>query len=274
MSSIGEVIGDDLYTSISQLKAYLKCPRQFEFRYVRGAEPEFQPRALAFGIAFHGALARHYIDLRDIGVAPQVEKLIEVFRDLWLQKKNGKVPLEGADDEDDGKTDAVDLAAKMLRKFNADVPPDPTAKVIAVEQPFSLTLFDPDTGELQEEKLVGVIDLVLREDDHVTLVEHKTSAKKYTYDQLRFDFQPTAYQLAMKEAGHDEVGLRYQVFTKAKSPQVQVQDVMREHRDEDDFRRLALGVLKAIDAGVSYPVRSWACRSCQFKTACSERSGR
>ena len=82
-ATIREAIGDELHVSISQLKSYLLCPRQFEFRYVRGLEQEFVPRALAFGIAFHSALARHYVDLRDVGEAPPVEKLIETFRDAW-----------------------------------------------------------------------------------------------------------------------------------------------------------------------------------------------
>ena len=109
MSNLREVIGDELYVSISQLKSWMQCPRQFELHYVRGVEPEFVPKALAFGTAFHGALARHYIDLRDVGVAPPVEKLVETFVDLWNQKKSGNVPLQGADDEEDGKTDPADL---------------------------------------------------------------------------------------------------------------------------------------------------------------------
>jgi hypothetical protein len=39
---------------------------------------------------------------------------------------------------------------------------------------------------------------------------------------------------------------------------VQVADVHQDERDEQDFRRTAGGVLKAIDVGVSYPVRGWA----------------
>ena len=95
-ADIREVIGDDLYVSVSQLKTWMLCPRQFELKYVRGVDPEFVPKPLAFGTAFHSALARYYVDLRDIGVAPPVEKLIELFSDLWQQKKEGKVPLQGA----------------------------------------------------------------------------------------------------------------------------------------------------------------------------------
>ena len=49
---------------------------------------------------------------------------------------------------------------------------------------------------------------------------------------------------------------------------MQVADVERGPRDEDDFLRTAVGVLRAVDAGVAYPVRGWACKGCQFAHAC------
>lgn len=274
MGDLRETIGDDLYTSISQLKTWMLCPRQFELKYIRGVDPEFVPKALAFGTTFHSALARYYVDLRDIGVAPSAEVLVQLFADLWRQKLEAKIPMEGADDEEEeGKTDPVDLAAKMLRKFHEAAAHSTGMKVEAVELPFSVTLFDPDSGEIQEEKLVGVVDLVTREEgDDIVIVEHKTSSKKYALDKLLYDFQPTAYQLAMREKGWDDVGLRFQIVTKTKSPQVQIEDIVRTAADEDDFRRIALGVLKAIDAGVSYPVRGWQCRSCPFKNTCKKSS--
>jgi hypothetical protein len=51
------------------------------------------------------------------------------------------------------------------------------------------------------------------------------------------------------------VGLRLQVITKSRVPAVQVGDGERRPRDEDDFLRTAVGVLRAVDAGVACPVR-------------------
>jgi len=51
----------------------------------------------------------------------------------------------------------------------------------------------------------------------------------------------------------------------------QVADVERGPRDEDDFLRTAVGVLRAVDAGVAYPVRGWACRGCQYSHACKPK---
>jgi hypothetical protein len=72
-----------------------------------------------------------------------------------------------------------------------------------------------------------------------------------------FDLQPTGYKLAARQAGMGDVGLRLQVVTKSRTPVVQVADVERGPRDEDDFLRTAGGVRKAIDVEVSYPIRGW-----------------
>jgi hypothetical protein len=101
------------------------------------------------------------------------------------------------------------------------------------------------------------------------VVEHKTAAKKYGIDQIRFDIQPTAYRLAAREIGLGDVALRYQVVTKAKVPAIQIADLHRDEQDEDDFLRTVGGVLRAIDAGVTYPVRGWQCSSCPYAHACS-----
>ena len=51
---------EGLHFSVSQMKAWLMCPRKYEYRYVTSADPEFVPMPLAFGSAFHSALAYHY----------------------------------------------------------------------------------------------------------------------------------------------------------------------------------------------------------------------
>lgn len=68
-----------------------------------------------------------------------------------------------------------------------------------------------------------------------------------------------------------EVGLRYQVITKTKKPAIYIEDIRRDEQDEADFLSVVIGVLKAIDAGVSYPVRGWQCRSCPYQAACSSK---
>ena len=51
---------EGLFVSVSQIKAWLRCPRAFAYRYKQGADPEIVPLPLAFGSAFHLGLAAHY----------------------------------------------------------------------------------------------------------------------------------------------------------------------------------------------------------------------
>jgi hypothetical protein len=51
---------------------------------------------------------------------------------------------------------------------------------------------------------------------------------------------------------------------------VPVVDIHRDDQAEADFVRTAIGVLKAIDAGVSYPLRGWKCRECPDESACKQ----
>ena len=232
--------------------------------------PAFVPVALVFGSAIHAALAGYYGEIKVSGEPLRRDLVLDVFRESWDKGSSGPVPLQ-ADEEDDGALadQIIDKGVSMLHAFC-----EHAAKTVAgltvesVELPFAVSIHDVETGELFEEQLVGAIDLVVNEDGQRTIVEHKTAAKKYGLDQLRYDIQPTAYALAAREMGLGEVGLKFQVITKTKVPAIQIADVHRDDQDEDDFLRTGGGVLRAIDAGVSYPVRGWQCRSCPYEHAC------
>jgi CRISPR/Cas system-associated exonuclease Cas4 (RecB family) len=259
------ILDDDaLHVSVSQLKAWLRCPRQYELKYVRGVDAEFVPHALAFGIAYHAALAAHFRE-RQAGSSLPVDVLMSVFAGSWTEQRARGVPIEVTDGPDD-----VDLGKRMLTAF-LEHDAGRQGEIVEVERRVSALLHDPDTGELLEERLTGFVDLIVREGGRHVVVEHKTSARRYTEDQLQYDHQPTAYLLALRQEGLGDVGARYEIVTKTKTPAVQVEDVHRDGRDEDDFLRVAVGVLRAIDAGVSFPIRGWQCRACPYARACGSR---
>ncbi|MBI5543814.1 MAG: PD-(D/E)XK nuclease family protein [Deltaproteobacteria bacterium] len=261
---------EGLYTSVSQVKTYLRCPRQFELKYVRGVPAAFLPAPLVFGSAFHSALAAYYGEMEVSGMPLRRDHVLDVFRTEWARALDGPVPLQ-VDEEEDAATSLVDKGVSMLHAFVEHAEKNLEGVTVeAVESSFAVVIHDPDSGEPLEEQLVGTMDLVVLDHGQRVVVEHKTSAKKYSADQLRYDLQLTGYKIAARQAGMGDVGLRFQVITKAKVPAVQVVDVARDDQDEEDFVRTAVGVLRAIDAGVSYPVRStWMCRSCQYAHACA-----
>ena len=240
---------------------------------MRGVPPAFLPVPFAFGSAFHETAALMYSELKNTGALPAKAMLANTFRDSWARASSGSVPLQ-ADEDDPVDLGAVtDKGVQMVEVFHDHVVKTSSTMVVeAVEMPFAVSIHDPDTGEVMEEQLVGTMDLLMMDGDQRIVVEHKTGAKKWSEDQIKFDLQPTGYKLAARQAGMGEVGLRLQVVTKAKVPVVQVADLNRGEQDEDDFLRTAGGVLKVIDVGVSYPVRGWQCRTCQFAHASRPRS--
>lgn len=262
-------VPDGLYISVSQIKCWLKCPRQYVLKYVRGIEPAFVPTAFAFGSAFHAAVAAFYLELRNTGEPLQRSLAFDVFRDAWEHARSGRIPLQADEDEDRDLSVLADKGIAMVDVF-LDHVGDRIGhqQVEAVEHSFAVPIHDPDTGELLEEQLVGTVDALIREDGRRVLLEHKTAARRYTADQLRYDPQPTAYRYAARILELGNVGVRYQIVTKATMAVVQVEDVVRGERDEDDLLRTALGVLRSVDSGVDYPIRGWQCRTCPFSYKC------
>ncbi|MEQ1735393.1 MAG: PD-(D/E)XK nuclease family protein [Rhodoglobus sp.] len=268
MSTLSEA---GLYVSVSQLKTYLRCPRQYELRYVRGERPEFTAAALVLGSAVHGALAAFYAGLRD-GSPLDLATMLEAFGLAWVAAQPVDRPLQLDKDEDERQVRAE--GERMLRVFHAHAARSPQVRPVMIEAPFSVELHDPTTGEILEERLIGVMDLVAEVGDQVRIFEHKTSARRYSRDQVDHDLQATAYLLAARALGLAVAGLTYQVLTKTATPVVQVEDVNRTAQQEREFLATVVGVLRAIDAGAFYPVRGWQCRSCAHRTACDRNQSR
>jgi CRISPR/Cas system-associated exonuclease Cas4 (RecB family) len=262
---------EELHISVSQIKSFLLCSRAFEFRYRLGATPEHVPVPLAFGVSLHTALAAHYDGIRLTGSPPSHEEVLQVFRDAWATAVAGPIPLQASNDDDQDGYEHVDKGVEMLTAFRTHASAIGQVLVRFVEQRFSVPLFHPQSGEVLDERLSGVMDLVVEEDGRNVVIDHKSSAKKFAADQLRYDFQLTAYQIAARDLDLGEVGLRYQILTKTKKTAIYVEEIRRDESDEADFLSLVVGVLKAIDAGVSYPVRGWQCRSCPYQAACSSK---
>ena len=165
---------DGLYVSVSQIKTWLMCPRKYELKYVRGVAPAFVPVNLAFGSAFHEALAGYYNEIKVSGVPLRRDLVLDTFRAAWAKAAEGDVPLQ-ADDDDADPGVMIDKGVSMLHAFYEQAG---TPEVVSVEHGFTITLHDLDTGEPLEEKLVGTMDLLIREEDRVVVVEHKTAARK------------------------------------------------------------------------------------------------
>jgi hypothetical protein len=139
----------------------------------------------------------------------------------------------------------------------------PPASVTDVEMAFAVDVDDEGT------RFVGVLDaVVLEEGGAFKILEHKTAGRRWAPDRISSDLQITAYSLAAPLLGLGDATIDVQLLLKTKKPAFEVLHAARTDADRRDLMAIVSGVTKAIKAGAFYPVRSWACRGCQFAGAC------
>ena len=262
-----EKLRQGLHVSVSQINSYLLCPEKYRHSYVVGTPPTHRPSALGFGSAIHHALATFYGFIKAHGKKPSPGRVQAAFSDRWEVELRDSLPIHYKSGEDAGKV--KDLGVAMLKMFCEEgfVP----EKVVAVEQPFSVALPDPETGVILEEALVGAIDLLCKHKGQVVIVDQKTSARKYGRDKLDYDHQLTAYQFAARELGIRNPGLAFQVLLKTRTPQVEFTTVTRSKEQELEMLSTYTQVLRAIAQGIFWKNRGWMCGDCQFKYRCDSR---
>jgi putative RecB family exonuclease len=264
MTATLKLLRAERHISVSSISSYLKCPRQYEHRYVLGTPSEHRDASLAFGSSIHAALAVFYSALRDGKPEPTVEELSDRFRSTWQQELCSDPPILFGDKE--SSDSLAETGTSMLSCFlqSASRP----CTVVEVEMPFSIELVDDRSGMVLP-PLVGVFDAVVQDEDgSYTVLEHKTAARRWTSDRLSFDPQITGYHVAAPQMGLGNAQVAIQLLVKTKTPSFEVYTPARTDADRRDFLDTAIGVLRAVQAGSFYPRRDWFCRSCPYASGC------
>ena len=253
------------HLSVSQLKTFLQCPRKYFLQYVDRVPPAFRPIALPFGSAWHEAID---IWLTSSTVGDEVDR--DLVKQTFADRLERDVDADDMpvlfDNDDDNLEKSIALGVRMLDVFLTAVPLPET--IIGVEAPFAIDLTDPATGDVLPVPLVGAVDAVVEEDGRPIVWELKTSARRWSSDQLEYDLQATTYARAMHLEGHVDVAVKMLITTKATAPAVQIETVTRSRVDERELAHTAASVLRAINAGVDHPIRGWSCRGCPWSGEC------
>ena len=264
MTAALKALRDEEHISVSSLNTYLRCPRQYEYRYIQHRPAEHRSSALAFGSAVHEALAFFYSFIRSKESEPTSEEVTQAFRDAWKDQLERDVPVLFSEKE--SRESLTDLGVKMMEIFLEEAPRPPA--VIDVEMPWGIEIHDHETGEVLP-RLVGIYDAVFRNPDGSYIIaEHKTGARKWPADKLTFDPQITCYTLAARQLGLGNARVTIQLLTKTKKPGLEIYNPTRTDADRDDFIEMAAGVMKAVNAGAFFVCRDWHCRTCEFASRC------
>lgn len=265
-----ERLRESPHISVSSLSTWLRCPRKWKLRYLDHAEPSHRSVNLLFGRAWHSVIG-HVLMQHQRGLTPKRGELREFLAAEFRLELESDGPPVLFDDEEDEATLLV-IGGRMLDAFLDRVPmPE---RVLHVELPFSLELFDPDTGEALPMPLIGAMDAVVENGGREEVWELKSGKKRWAQDAVLFDFQPTAYRLALRAsrpraASRRSPELKLIVTTKAKAPDVQIERLVRSKGDERDLAETAASIARAVQSGCFHPVRSWACGQCEYGDVCA-----
>lgn len=248
--------------SPSQITLYLTCSLKYKFDYIDRLPKATRSAALALGTAVHAALQWLHRD-RKAGRNPPLDEVLRVFAADWHAQTTATDVLTRED------PDTLLLKGKELLTAYYHQPWIP---VQGAEVPFQIPLVNPETGEILDLPLRGVIDLI---ETDGALVEFKTPQRTPPADAIADNLQLTAYAYAYETLfGKPPSTIRLVNLVKTKQPKIESQETDRGERDYVRLFSIAKEVIKGVRAGVFVPNRGcWLCSDCEFDTDCREWTG-
>ena len=226
--------------SYTQLSMFLRCPRQYEYRYMQGLKVP-PSGAMVQSRVWHQTVELNYRQKihsdHDLPLGEMQEFFATQF-DAALAKE--EIAFEPGERPGTLKDQGTAIVAAHHKTIAPEVRP------LLVEQPFTVAL-----GEDFPFDLVGVWDLVERDG---TIADNKAYRKQPYQEDLDKDLQFTIYALGFRATrGEIEAGLRMDAIVKRKNPKV----VQLHTRRTNSDCRWVLGLIeqvgKAITSGIFYP---------------------
>jgi CRISPR/Cas system-associated exonuclease Cas4 (RecB family) len=245
----------------SELKAYLKCGKMWEFRYLKGMKTP-PSAALTLGSSVDTAVTVNLLQKVSSGVdLPKADVLDAYSSDF--EKRKAETEWQ---DENPGKQ--KDIGVRLVALHHEELAPrlDPAT----VQENFILKT---NAGY----DLHGTMDLVEKDG---TVVDTKTSRLRYEEDAVSKNFQPALYDFAFESLRKvPSRGFRFDVLVKptaTRGPTLQQVEAKVTQTDREWLFDAIQNVHKAIQAGVALPAPegSWYCSKkwCGYWDQCKGRN--
>jgi putative RecB family exonuclease len=246
------------HLSFSQINMFLRCPKQYEYRYILGKK--IPPSgAMAQSSAWHSAVQVNYE--QKIGTSEDLpeEEALSIFSDEFDRRFNEEeVRLEPEENVGKLKDQGVDIT----RTYHSVIAP--TVDPRWVEKEFRVSLGDEFPYDL-----LGYWDCV--ETDGV-IVDSKAYKKTPTQFDLDKDLQFTTYSAAYRISEQvTETGMRMDIMVKNKKPKAVQLYTTRTNEQIKWYFSLVEKVVMAIKAGNFFPNPSgWHCspKFCGYWSNC------
>jgi len=248
--------------SISQVSAYLGCPLKYRFQYVDKIPRPWRVAAMAFGTSVHAAVEWFHKE-RLAGRTPALTEVLKVFDADWYAQNVEPLVFS----ERESREGLAEKGRAMLRLY---VESTNGVRPVAVEQSFELDLADPETGEVWDLRLRGIIDLIEEGD---VLVDLKTAGRTLESGGLERHLQLSAYALAFLLLQQRMPKLRLDMLLKTAKPRLERHETTRSVEDLSWTARLIREVSLAIETEHFFPNPSWRCTECEYFAHCQQWRG-
>ena len=245
------------YSSLNQLLSI--CSLQFYFEKIQKLPRPFTPIGNAMGSVYHRVMEFIALNRMEQKI-PTENDTRALFHDLWEREGKEGPPLE-KDEEltpDDLAKQGSELAVAYLKQL------DPAERVIAMNEVFAVPIGNSDRP------LIGEIDCVVEDQTGRSLVDWKTSARRWPKDQADRSLQPTVYLYAHRQLHPAEAPqFRFDVAVKNKTPVIERNITSRTSSDFGRLECLVEKAEKVIEHEVFYPSdQSFACSGCPHREPC------
>ena len=266
-----KLLTEELFISYSQIFIYLACSLKYQFQYVENRPHERISINLPFGGGIHTALECYYQSLKEKNTIEPLSVLGELFEDsISLELDHTDVPVIYKKEAPDRKS-VIQLGKAMLKAFYESIDLS-NLEIVDVEVPLSARLYT-DESEATDFMLIGIIDLLLMNDDReLIVVDNKTAAKPKRQDDVDDDLQFSAYSYLIASNKFTfptaSIKCRMDVLRKLKKPKLEHYHTTRTAQQRKRFAKTATAVLAGIENRIYIPNKSWLCSDCQFINAC------
>ena len=248
--------------SVSQVNAYLGCPLKYRFQYVDRIPRPWRAASMAFGSSVHAAVEWFHRE-RMQGRTPETPEVIAIFDADWYAQNVEPLVFSARESREALAEKAHAMLHVYLEAANGRVP-------TAVEEWFEVDLADPETGEVFDVRLCGVVDLV---EDGDVLVDLKTAGRTLESGGLERHLQLSTYALAYLLMKDQIPRLRLDMLLKTAKPRLERHETTRSLEDLSWTAQLIREVALAIETEHFYPNPSWRCTECEYFAHCQQWRG-
>ncbi len=275
------------YISASQINIYSNCSRQYYFHYIEKIlKPTSSPH-LAFGSALHGALEKLNISMGSVLLT--LSEVFQEFDKIWKESiEKEEIIFKGNmhDDLYDIGLKSLELYYKEFLNYEPIIYKNiVTGEVkFSAECEFKVPIYDLDGNYNENYDLYGFIDLVLKKDNNIYIVDHKTAKEKYKDFDINTSIQLSLYSYAFREMikqgcfpdlkRNKEDYVMYNVFVKNyknHKPEIQQCNKKIMKRDINNIVYIINNFIKGIENEIWLPNFGSHCNwMCDYKEECEK----